>query len=320
MNELRSQIDLKKVSKLTNEQVLVFGHMFGNKGRNFTAETITEKLSKELIPSDTKAADMEKAKEKATKTVEDAFKALKSAGIIESTVGEGDKVVEGSYVLPAYKIDDLPEEKQILIGGKEHTTLTQNPNIVFYKGDGVLYMPHALSPEGKAGQKVGVAKVRSFHVNEEGFLYIIGEKPAQLDKEGKPMKPKTCAIKASKAQLMDTKIPEGAAECVTYKKAAGLQKPELADLSNIDKGDKVLFFNNIWAPNAVHMGQIITGLAKKATGSIVNVNTDHQVAVCSRFNIRTAPTLIRLKDGKEVGRIEDIPAEKPNETILKFLK
>jgi thioredoxin-like negative regulator of GroEL len=94
----------------------------------------------------------------------------------------------------------------------------------------------------------------------------------------------------------------------------------LADLSEIAKGDKVLFFTNIWAPNAVHMGQIVKALESKSKATIVQVNTDHQVSTCSDFGIRTAPTLVRLKDGKEVDRIEDIPAEDPNQTILKFLK
>lgn len=322
MNALRSIIDLKAVKNMSNLQTLVFSFLFGRKGRGFSADSIAEKIKGGLIPEDTKKEDLEKVTKGISKDIKEALIFLQKSGVIEPNVKEG-KPVEGEYIMPSYNIEDLPEEKQIGIGEKVHTALTANPDYVYYKGDGILYMPHPLSPEFKSGIRVAVGELKSFHVNEEGFVYLIVLKAQKVDKDGKNLKREQCAVKASKAQLVDTKIPEAVTECVTYKKSAGLKPPAaLSDTSTIDKGEKVLFFTNIWSPNAKHMTQIVDGLvkAKKIKGDLVVINTDHQVKDCAKYNIRISPTLIRVKDGKEISRIENMPKSEPNEEILKFVK
>ena len=319
MNNVR-EINLRAIQNMNPEQALVFSFFHGRKGRAYTADSLLEKLEKNLIPEDTKKADLEKAKKSAKSSVKAACKFLLEAGVIEKSTKEG-KEVEGEFIMPAYHIEDLPEEKQIKIGDKIHTSLTANSSTVFYKGDGILYIPHPLSPEYKAGQRVCVGELKSFHVNEEGFVYLVLLKPQRFDSEGKPLKRKQCAVKGSKAQIVEKKIPKTAAECVTYKKSAGLKKPELVEMSDVSKGTYVVLFTNIHSPNAVHMQQIVDGLVKaKKLKNLTVINTDHQVSECKQYNIRTAPTLIKVVDGKEVGRIEDVPAEKPNEAILKLVK
>ena len=319
MNNVR-EINLKGIQNMNPQQALVFSHFYGRKGRAYTADSLLEKLEKNLIPEDTKTEGLEKAKKAAAKQVADACKFLLEAGVIEKSTKEG-KEVKGEFIMPAYGIEDLPEEKQIKIGDKIHTSLTANSSTVFYKGDGILYIPHPLSPEYKAGQRVCVGELKSFHVNEEGFVYLVLLKGQTFDKDGKPLKRKQCAVKGSKAQIVEKKIPKTAVECVTYKKSAGLKKPELVEMPDVSKGQHVILFTNIHSPSAVHMQQIVEGLVKaKKLKNLVIINTDHQVAQCKDFKIRTAPTLVKVVDGKEVGRIEDVPAEKPNETILKMVK
>lgn len=320
MNATR-RIDLKKIQNMNAIQALVFSYMFGRKGRTFTPETILEKNGKSLIPEGTKEADLEKANKKAIADIAAACKFLVDAGIVEVPVAEDKTPVAGSYRMPAYNIEDLPEEKQVKIGDKVHTSLTANSGQVYYKGDLILYMPHALSPEFKAGIRIAVGELKSFHVNEEGFLYLILLKKQEVDKDGKNLKRAQCAVKASKAQLLDLAIPKGASKCVTYKKKAGLKEPELQALPDTSKGKHAIFFTNIWSPNAVHMGQIVDGIKAQLKNTTVTViNTDHQVSECAQFNIRTAPTIVVLDNGKEVERITTIPAENPNETIFKALK
>jgi hypothetical protein len=300
MNTLRKAIDLKPLTNMNATQSLVFSHLFGNKGRNFTTDTLVEKLGGSIIPEDTKKSDLEKVTKSAKSKVTKALKFLHEAGIIQLTKGEDKKEIKGSYVMPAYNITDLGEEIQNSVGGKAHTTLTANPNHIFYKGDPILYMPHPLSPEYKAGQRVAVATVKKYHVNEEGFLYLNCEKGPEYDADGKEKKRKTFSVKASGAQLIDEKIPEGAVECVFYKKGSGLQAPVLNEVPDLSKGRHVLFFSNIHSPKAKEFTQQLAGMKVK---NLVEINTDHQVAICKEFNIRFAPTIVIVENGKEVERI-----------------
>jgi len=320
MNTVR-KMDLKKLVNLNPVESVVFSHFFGNKGRNFKVEALLEKLEKHLIPKDTKATELEKTKAKASADIKAACESLIKIGVIQTPEKEG-KAVEGEFTMPAYEIADLEQEKQVFIGDKVHTTLTANPNQVFYKGDGILYMPHPLSPERKSGIRVAVGELKSFHVNEEGFLYLILLKARTTDKDGKEQKRGQCAVKASQAQLVSEEIPKGAGLAVTYKKKAGLKEPALQEMPDVSKGRHVILFGNIWGPNAQHMAQIVDGLAKakKISGALTTINTDHQVSICETYKIRTAPTLVVIENGKEVSRLVDLPAEGANEAILKLVK
>jgi len=297
-----SNLDLKVLVNLKNEETLVFGQFYSRKGSVLTTDKLIGYMGLEGVSSSKKGQ------------ITKACKVLADAGIIN--------VVETGFVMPAYETVDLDETRQLGIGGKVHTTLTANPNQVFYVGDAVLYMPHPLSQEYKSGQRVSIGEVKSFHVNEEGFLYLIVLKASEVDVDGKMMKRKECAVKASQAQLLDSKIPEVVKTGITYKKAAGIVAPELNDMPDLAKGRHILFFNNVWNSDAKHMSQVIDGLvkAKKVAGKLTVINTDHQAVECKAHNVRIAGTLVVIENGKEIARQEGIPLEAVNETIMKLLK
>ena len=281
MSNLVKVVDLKAIQNMNANTSIVFGYFFSRKGRTLTAEVIAQKVE----------GDLSKPK------VSAAIRVLKKAGVVNEA--------DGGWVMPALEISDLDEARQLGIGDKVHTTLTANPETVFYKGDTILYKPHPLSVEGKAKVMVAAGEVKSFHVNEEGFVYLIVLKGQTFDADGKPLKRKACAVKASMAQLFSNEIPAKAVECVTYKKAAGLVKPELVEMPDVSKGDFVIFFTNIHSPKAKEFGQILEGMKKGMKSTFVEINTDHQVSICKHYNIRTAPTVLIIKDGKEVQRITD---------------
>jgi hypothetical protein len=319
MNTTRAIIDLRAIRNLNQVESMIFSIFFGQKGRYFTTEKIFEKIGEHLV--DKEAEDAAKEEKAAKSKITRAINKLVEANVVVQKA-EQPASEPKEFTIPEYDIKDLREEQQILIGGKEHTTLTANGETVHYGGDVILYMCHPLSPEYKAGQRIGTATLKDFHVNEEGFKYGIVQKPVM--KEGE--KPKSCAVKLSQAQLLDVAIPEGAKEVVKYKKKANLTKPELQTLPNLEEGSHVLFFNAIWSPTGNHMSQILEGLKENSKElkdmSLTSVNTDHQVDACKAYVIRTAPTLVVVKDGKEVSRMEGFPTnvEDPNKEIYSFLK
>ena len=320
MNTTRAIINLAALRGLTQEQSSIFALFFGQKGRYFNNEKILEKLKDSLIPADTKEEDKAKAETAAKGRITRTFKILEDAGVINPKVDQpkGEAV---EYKMPEYDIKDLSEERQLLIGGKAHTTLTSNSETCFYKGDVLLYLCHPLSPEYKKGQRIGTATLKDYHVNEEGFLYGIVTKPIMVEGE----KAKTCAVKLSQAELLDRAIPEGAVECVKYKQKASLTRPEIKALPDMTKGVHVLFFNAAWSPASLHMKQILSTLVEtkelKGKMDLHSVNTDHQVPVGKEYNIRTCATLVVVKNGKETARLEGMPnAEDVNKEIYSFLK
>lgn len=293
-------LNLSAIKGMNNEQTQVYAWFHGNKGRSASATSLLEKLANKFV--DAEAKDKAKAEKLAKLKIEKAMEFLREAGVITKTVKEG-KEIDGEFTMPALEIVDLDDNNQILIGDKKHTSLTANPNQIFYKGDNVLYDAHPLSPEFKSGKRICVGEVKSFHVNEEGFLYLEVLKSQEVDKDGKNLKRKTCAVKASKAQLVDQKIPTAASKCVTYKKAAGLKEPSLMEMPDVTKGNHVIFFTNIHSPKAKEFGQIIEGMKAGMKSTLTIINTDHQVSECIKFGIRNAPTVLIIKDGKVVETI-----------------
>ena len=321
MNTTRAIINLSALRGLNQEQSSIFALFFGQKGRYFNNEKILDKLKGSLMPAeDIKEGEEPKAEKAAKGKITRALKILVDAGVIHQKEDQPASEAK-EYKMQEYDIKDLGEERQLLIGGKAHTTLTSNSETVFYQGDLLLYMCHPLSPEYKAEQRIGTATLKDYHVNEEGFLYGIVTKPVMVEGE----KAKNCAVKLSQAQLLDEAIPEGAKECVKYKQKASLTKPELKALPNMEKGTHLLFFNAAWSPNSLHMKQILEGLFKtkeiKGKMEMHSVNTDHQVDEGKAYNIRTCATLIVIKNGKETGRLVGMPnAEDVNKEIYNFLK
>ena len=321
MNKTRAIVNLAAVRAFNQKQSSIFSIFFGQKGRFFTTDKVFEKVGAQLTADneDTSEEGVDKAEKAAKALITKTINAMVDANIIEQKADQAASDPK-EFKMQEYDIKDLKENQQVQIGGKEHTTLTANATTVWYNGDVILYMCHPLSPEYKAGQRIGTATLKDFHVNEEGFLYGIVTKPVMVEGE----KAKTCAVKLSQAQLLDEAIPEGAKECVKYKQKAGLTKPTLVPVGDISKGVHLLSFNAVWSPEGVQMDQILEGLEDsplkgKYTRHIVN--TDHQVDECKTYNIRTAPTLILVKDGAEVARMEGLPnAEDVNAAIYTFIK
>jgi thioredoxin 1 len=322
---IRNKFSLYEISKLTEEEILLFSYFFSNKGRYFTVEKVIKKLRETKV--NTKRLRGEKleaalsAREaEISEGVKAAFPVLEKAGLIQKNTEKG----TAEWKMEAYDVQDLPGEQQILIGDKEHTSLTENSQLVLYKGDRVMYMYHALSQQYKDGLRIGEGTVKSYHINEDGFVYVIIEEPIP---EGAPegTKAKTPAKRNTMIELRSMDIPEGAVECVTYKKKAGLKAPELFPMPDISSGSHVLFFTAEWSSKGLHMKQLLESLteAKELKGKfeLTQINTDHQVQSCKEHNIRYAPTLILFKDGKQVTRIDGFPdSENVNKEIYSTLK
>ena len=319
MNNTRAIVNLSAIRTFNQRESLIFSIFFGQKGRYYTNEKLMDKVGAILI-GEVEEAEKEKAEKAAKSFITKTINKLVEAGIVSAKVDQpkGEAI---EYKMPEYDIKDLAEEQQLLIGGKAHTTLTSNGDTVHYGGDVILYMCHPLSPEYKAGQRIGTATLKDFHVNEEGFKYGIVTKPVMVEGE----KAKTCAVKLSQAELLDRAIPEGAKEVVKYKQKASLTRPTLVAIPTLTEGKHILYFNAVWSPAGNQMSQILNTLVEtkeiKGKASFTPVNTDHQVDVCKEYNIRQAPTVIVVENGKEVSRLSGMPnAEDVNKEVYSFLK
>ena len=320
MNKTRAIVNLSAIRGFNQKESMIFSIFFGQKGRYYTNEKLMDKLGANLMGEIAEGEGEAEKAEKAAKTlITKTINKLVEANIVMAKVDQpkGEAV---EYKMPEYDIKDLNVEQQLLIGGKAHTTLTANGTTVHYNGDVLLYMCHPLSPEYKAGQRIGTGTLKDFHINEEGFKYGIITKPVMVEGE----KAKTCAVKLSQAELLERAIPEGAKEVVKYKSKASITKPELTALGDLSKGTHLILFNAAWSPQGLQMGQIVEGLLKTPMAekfTAHQINTDHQVAECKQFNIRTAPTLIMVVDGTEVSRMENLPnSEDVNKDIYTFIK
>jgi len=313
MNTTRAIINLSEVKNFNQNESFIFSIFFSEKGKSFSKDLLLKKVSETMIQGDKdEVKETKRVKALITKVVNK----LIATGIISKNESES-KSDTDTFKMESYDIKDLEENRQLLIGGKAHTSLTSNGSMVVYKNDTILYMTHPVSQEFKLGQRVGTGVIKDFHINEEGFRYAIVTKPAVDD-----AKPKTCAVKLSQAQLLDTEVPVSASECVKYKSKAGLTKPTIVPVGNCKKGNHILFFNAEWSDKGLQMTQMLKGMGKVLKGVTIHpINTDHQVDVSIAFNIRFAPTLVIIKDGKEVARLTELPnAKDVNKATFDFIK
>ncbi|MGE0399696.1 MAG: thioredoxin family protein [Kofleriaceae bacterium] len=65
-----------------------------------------------------------------------------------------------------------------------------------------------------------------------------------------------------------------------------------------------LEFTAAWCGPCKHMEPVLHALGKEYAGrvEIVAVDVDHEQAMAQRYNVRSMPTLVLLRDGREVGR------------------
>ncbi len=82
--------------------------------------------------------------------------------------------------------------------------------------------------------------------------------------------------------------------------------------SHTSKGTVVVDFHADWCGPCRMIAPILEKMAVKLAGQvkIVKVNTDEARQVASKFGITSIPTLILLKEGKEVSRVVGVKDEK----------
>ena len=70
-------------------------------------------------------------------------------------------------------------------------------------------------------------------------------------------------------------------------------------------GVTVIDFTAAWCAPCKAMEPILGSLATELAGRvrIVAVDVDHEPLLAQRFNVRSMPTLVLLRDGREVGRV-----------------
>lgn len=322
MNTERARVNFIALRDMTQVQGAIFGIFWGNKGRAFDTDKLYEKLTGELTDEEAAKEDADKEEKRVKRAITAGIKFLTDSNTIILKENE-DKKAPKAYLMEEYNITDLSEDAQLGLQGKVHTTLTKNSETIFFKGDGIVYMPHPGSVEGKAGKKIAVGTIKNYHVNEEGFLYANIIKPIP---EGSPegTKAKGGAVKLSKVQLLDMAMPEGTPEvCVTYKKQANTKAPAITPMGDTSKGSHIVFVKALGSPGSLQVSQVLAGLekAKQLKGATVHtIDSDHQPEVVKGLNLRSNASLILIKDGKEVARqVGPISAENMSEAYAKFI-
>jgi thiol-disulfide isomerase/thioredoxin len=304
----RQIANLIVLSALSAQAQSVYDTMKKSKGKNFTSETLAEKLP-----------------ETDEKELTAAITSLVDSGLIEKNTDKDDAFL--GYVFPKAESTALAAEADNTIGGKSHTSRTANSNLVIYQGETVAFKAHTLSPEAKAGQLVQFGTVRRTHLNEQGFQYFNLDK---LNAEGE--KVGTCAKKSSGIILVDENnqpyadpssapIPEGVKAVIGLKKAAGLEKPSTVDCAPIDvesmKGSAVIVFTGEGSPASRAMQSTIEKVVAEYSGSILVVEVDAywNARLAAQMAVREVPTVVAIKDGSVSDRISGTTSE---EDLSKF--
>jgi thioredoxin 1 len=89
-----------------------------------------------------------------------------------------------------------------------------------------------------------------------------------------------------------------------------------AEVLNSDKPVLVDFWA-AWCGPCQMLLPVVEGLAEEVTDAkICKVNVDEQQELAAKFNVMTIPTLIVIKDGKEVSRSVGV---KPKDQILQMI-
>jgi thioredoxin 1 len=301
-----------QISKLNPTQIALWVFFNGHKNRPYTSAELKDKVPG--LPKQPNAA----------------IKALVDAGLVTKTD-------EKKFVMERELIEILKDERQLGIGGKVHTTLTQNANTIFYPGDRLRYATHTLSWQHKVGIPIWEGEVKSFHVNEEGFGYLaINEDiPTEQivksfnvkDVKGAPIRKgalfsKTVMKKTSNVELLNPAVPSGSSKnLVFYKTKSGLNARVL-ELPQLI-GDQVIHFGCVWSGASVEVAGILQELEqhKNFKGKITfhEVDVDENLNTCARFKLRKAPTVIIMRNGNVLKTVQNIPSEKAGETLYKAI-
>ena len=89
-----------------------------------------------------------------------------------------------------------------------------------------------------------------------------------------------------------------------------------AEVLNSDKPVLVDFWA-AWCGPCQMLLPVVEGLAEEVTDAkICKVNVDEQQDLAAKFNVMTIPTLIVIKDGKEVSRSVGV---KPKDQIMQMI-
>ena len=312
MNTSRNQINLAVLATLTPAQIILFRVFFGAKGVNFT----TEKLLK-MLPTRVPAEKLEES----IAALPTELLELAKLGIIQ-TKANTDASAGIIYFMEPYNTADLPKEQQILKDGKVTTALTANGELLPYVGQEVLYFNHPLSPEYKAGEFIGRGTIHNYHPNEIGMVYCVINKSQTVEEVAASKKVARCAARLSKLHFIGNELPTVAVQGCTVKKNAGFEQPVVTPIGDTKVGAHIIAFNNRWSEKAKHMNQIVASVNAALEGVQVHtVDTDWQVKECIDFQVHKSPTLVAIKDGEVVGRLDGFPeGDKYNEAVYELFK
>ena len=312
MNTSRNQINLAVLSTLTPLQTALFRLFFSAKGVNFTEEKI-----KTLLTTRIPAEKLEES----IAAIPAELLALESLGII-TRKANADLSAGIIWLMEPYNTADLPTEQQIMKDGKITTALTANGETLPYVGMEVLYLNHPLSPEYIAGEFIGRGTIKNYHPNEIGMVYCVIDKAQSADEIAANKKVTKCAKRLSNLYFVGNELPTVGVNGCTVKKNAGYEAVLVNVIPDLAKGATILAFNNRWSEKAKHMNQIIESVSAALPGVLVHkIDTDWQVADCIKYQVRKSPTLIAVKDGVEVGRLDGFPeGDKYNEAVYELFK
>ena len=68
---------------------------------------------------------------------------------------------------------------------------------------------------------------------------------------------------------------------------------------------RLLDFTAAWCAPCRAMTPILTGLARDYAGrlELQEIDVDHEQVLAQQYNVRSMPTLVLVRDGREVGRV-----------------
>lgn len=80
---------------------------------------------------------------------------------------------------------------------------------------------------------------------------------------------------------------------------------DLATVSTLDAGVTIIDFTAKWCGPCRVMEPVLVALSKEYAGRarFVAVDVDDEPALAQRFDVRSMPTFVVVRDGREVGRI-----------------